>query len=381
MVFGKTRCEYPITILFLVPGMVAGGAERQLIELVRNMDKSRFKAIIFCQKYAGEFFELAEESGAECELFGSMARFDPRLPLRLWKLIKSRSVDVIVTRGLSSYGMGTMLGSVAGVKAVIKAEHSTGETELGWGRRLLEKLLIPMTDCFIAVANRQVEFLVSEKRIPEDKIVVIYNGIDLDAFRPRPKSAVWLEKLDIPPGSEVVGILAVLRPEKDHENLLHAAARVIEEKSNTFFVLAGDGPERARLERLARDLGIADHLRFAGYVTDVAGVLSIFDLSVLCSYIIETLPMAFIEAMAMEKPLVATDVGGLAEMIDEGKNGYLVPKKDPDALAAAILEVLGSEDRIEKMGKYSRRLAEIRFSALGMTAATETLIEDLVCRG
>jgi glycosyltransferase involved in cell wall biosynthesis len=265
------------------------------------------------------------------------------------------------------------------VRAIIKAEHSTGEIGMGWGRRSFEKLFVPFTDCFIAVAEGQVEFLVTEKAIPEEKIVVVYNGIDLTKFSPGPKRADWLEILDIPAEAKVVGILAVLRPEKDHANLFRAATRVIEERPDTFLVIAGDGPERGHLENLAEDLGIRGHVRFAGHVADVEGILSTFDVAVLCSYTVETLPMAFIEAMAMKKPLVATRVGGLPEMIEEGRNGYLVPKKNSPALAEAILKVIESDQKIERMGEHSRWLAERRFSASLMTSATESLIENMVC--
>ena len=372
-------CEYPITVLFLVPTLVPGGAERQLIELVRNMDKSRFRPIVCCQKYPGEFFDLAKRSGADCRVLGCEQRFDLRFPMRLWKLLRTEKVRVIVTRGLSSYGIGTLMASLAGVEAIVKAEHSTGEICMGWGRMMAERLFIPLTDSVIAVAKGQLDFLITEKGIPEDRIVVIYNGIDLDSFTPGPKRADWLERLDIPEIGRVVGILAVLRPEKDHANLLRAASKVIQKRPDTYFVLAGDGPERGRLEKLAEELGVSHRVRFAGYVEDVEGILSTFDLAVLCSYTVETLPMAFIEAMAMKKPLVATDVGGLAEMIDEGKNGYLVPKKDSNALAEAILKVLVSDENIGRMGEHSRKLAELRFSAARMTDSTEAHIEALLC--
>ena len=144
MAIRRPGCDYPITVLFIVPTMVAGGAERQLVELARNMDRRRFRPIICCQKYTGEFFDLAKQSGAECFLLGCEPRFDLRFPIRLWKLIRSEGVRVLVTRGLSVHGIGSVVGTLAGVEAIVKAEHSTGEIGMGWGRKMVEKLFIPL---------------------------------------------------------------------------------------------------------------------------------------------------------------------------------------------------------------------------------------------
>jgi glycosyltransferase involved in cell wall biosynthesis len=143
------------------------------------------------------------------------------------------------------------------------------------------------------------------------------------------------------------------------------------------FLIVGEGVERANLEALAKQLGLEGRAIFTGRRADVKRIVSLFDLSVLTSVTVETFPMSFLEAMAMGKPLVSTPAGGIPEMIDEGKNGYLVPMRDARALADALVKVLSDPARSRAMGDASRAIVEQRFTIENMVRDTESYIEQL----
>ena len=170
----------------------------------------------------------------------------------------------------------------------------------------------------------------------------MHNGVDPARFPLRlpVRDAALAAELGIDDGAPVVGIVAVLRPEKDHETLLRAIRMVREEIPDAQLLVIGDGPQRGRLEALTAELGITAAVRFAGVRSDVGRVLGLLDVVTLSSYTVECFPMALLEAMASGVPTVGTAVGGVPEMIDDGTTGYVVPPRDPRALADALIKML-----------------------------------------
>jgi glycosyltransferase involved in cell wall biosynthesis len=284
----------------------------------------------------------------------------------------------MVIHGFSTMVAGLLVGKMLRIRPLIMAEHATGRIDLDPKKRPIERRLAPLIDGAIAVAKGQIPFLVEDKGYPPDRIRVVYNGIDLSEWTPKPRDAGILAEFRIPEDAPVVGILAMLRPEKDHATFLNAARRIVDEVPETRFLLVGDGEERARLEALTRELGLQDRVIFTGRRTDVPRLLTVFDVCVLCSFTVETFPMSFLEAMAMEKALVTTRVGGVPEMIEEGENGYVVPVRDAAALADAIRRVVADRDVARRMGQRSRELVEERFTMDRMVRDTEEYLESLL---
>lgn len=367
----------PRPVLFLVPHLETGGAERQLAELVTRMDRSRFKPIVVCQKGGGEFYDAIERAGIECHRLEVAGKLDPRFALRLASICRRRNVQAMVIRGFSTGVVGRLVGRALGIRPLIMAEHSTGRIDPDPKKRPIERLLAPLSDGVIAVAKGQIPFLVEDAGFDARRIRVIYNGIDLAEWRPAPRDAALALELGIPEGAPVAGILAMLRPEKDHATFLKAASLVVKTLPEARFVIVGDGVERARLEETARALGLEGRAIFTGRRGDVPRLLTLFNVCVLTSVTVETFPMSFLEAMAMEKPLVATRVGGVPEMIDEGVNGHLVSLRDPEALARALTAILGDPARAEEMGRASRRIVEERFTMEKMVRETEDYLDEL----
>ena len=181
--------------------------------------------------------------------------------------------------------------------------------------------------------------------------MVIYNGVNPNRTGVQPgETAAARAELGLPEGSPVAGIVARLVDGKDHFTFLRAAARVHESVPDCHFLVVGEGPMRARLEEEAAALGIVNRTHFVGTRVRVAPLIDCMDVAVLSSQDLEGCSNFLLEAMALARPLVATDIGGNRELVQDGENGYLVPCRDPQAMAGAITSLLEDGQLAERMG-------------------------------
>jgi glycosyltransferase involved in cell wall biosynthesis len=368
----------PLRVMFVLTSMPVGGQETLTVELIRRLDRERFSPELCCLKELGPLGAvLAREVPAHSGLLAG--KWDLRVLERLVRLFRSRRVDAVVTVGAGDKMFwGRLAGWLAGVPVIASALHTTGYPDRV---QRLNRPLAAVTDAFIAVAEAQGRYLAEHEGCTASKVRVIPNGIDVERFHPRPPSRAILAELGLAPhppsGSPpVVGIVAALRPEKNHALFLRAAALVRRELPQARFLVVGDGPQRAPLEQLAGQLGLSDAVRFLGTRADVPEILSVVDLVLLTSHI-EASPVSLLEAMASEKAVVATRVGSVEEAVVDGRTGYLVPPGDADGLARRTLELLGRRDRATAMGRAGRQHVLGRWSLDQMVRGYEDLIAGI----
>jgi glycosyltransferase involved in cell wall biosynthesis len=237
-------------------------------------------------------------------------------------------------------------------------------------------MLTPITDGFIAVAEEHGRYLREVERFPPHKVFVIPNGVDTDRFRPCPPDETLRRQLGLLPRAPVVGIVAALRPEKDHELFLRVAARVLDNVADTHFLVVGDGDLRPRLERVANELGIGAAVHFLGTRSDIPELLSLVDVSVLTSKM-EASPVTILEAMACAKPCVAPRIGSIPETIVDGQNGHLTSPGDEAGSAQAIVRLLTDPARLSRFGQHAHRHVQERFSLERMVEGYQQLIAGL----
>jgi glycosyltransferase involved in cell wall biosynthesis len=361
----------PLRVMFVITSMPVGGAETLLTELVRRIDRERFSPELCCLK---RFDRLGGELSREVPSFTGLLsqKYDFAVLWRLTRLMRRRRIDAVVTVGTGGDKMfwGRLAGWLSGVPVICSALHSTGLPD---HVEFSNRLLAPLTDAFIAVAEPHGRYLADHEGCPAGKVVVIPNGIDAERFHPCPPSQRLQEELGLTPAAPVAGIVAALRPEKNHEMFLQVAASVCEKLPAARFLVIGDGPERPKLEALARNLGVVDAVRFLGTRSDVDEVLSLLDVLLLTSHS-EANPICLLEAMAAGKPVVATRVGSVAETVLPGKSGYLVVPGDSQAMAAYVLELLGDRDRAAEMGRAGREHVVARWTVDRMVRGYEELI-------
>jgi glycosyltransferase involved in cell wall biosynthesis len=208
------------------------------------------------------------------------------------------------------------------------------------------------------------------------KVTIIPNGLQFDHLPAAFDAGAKRKALGIPAGVPVIGTVTRFEPQKANETFLRMVQRVLRQAPEVATLIAGDGPQRLELEALAAQLGIADRITFLGWRDDAVELLGVMDVFCMSSRW-EGCPMVLLEAMAMRCPVVATDIGGVREIVVAGETGYLVALDDPDAMAQAVLRLLAAPDQRERMGAAGRQRVERHFGAEAMLAAYADLYRKL----
>ena len=370
----------PLRVMFVHTEMVVGGAETLLAEILRKMDRNRFQPELCCLKRLAELGEvLAEEVPTFTELLEH--KYDVGVLRRLTRLLRQRRADAVVTVGTGGDRMfwGRLAAWRARLPVILSALHSTGYPV---SVERMNRMLAPITDGFIGCAKSHSEFLVNGEKCPRKKVFTVWNGIDVERFRPRDR-ATMRAALEIDADAPVAGIVAALRPEKQHVMLIDAMARVVSKMPKAMLVIVGNGIEREAIEAKVSELGLSRNVRMLGTRHDVPEILSAMDCKVLSSKM-EANPASTLEASACGLPVVAPNVGSLPDTIVDGKTGLLCRPDDPIALADAMVQLLSSPQKAREMGKAGRELVCRRFSVEVMVRGYEVLIDGVyraACQG
>lgn len=366
------------TVLHLIDCLFIGGGEMQMADLLRRIDREKFRPLVGCLRKEGELVPVLEEAGIVVEAFPVRGKlFYPRSIreiLRLARFMRRERVQIVQTQDLYSHLVGLPAAWIARVPVVITNRLDLGHTMKGWHRLALKMLSFGITRV-MANSEGVRTMLIQEEKIDPAKIELIYNGVNLDQFPMPPKEK---SPLPLEPGDRPIVVVANLWPVKGHEILFEAAVRVTALYPTAKFVLVGTGgARRAILEARARALAIDKQVLFLGPRQDVPRILPQMEISVLPS-LAEGFSNAILESMAAGLPMVATDVGGNREAIVEGETGFLVPPRDPEALADRILRLLGDRALAQRMGRAGRQRIETTFSLQRMVAETERFYERLL---
>jgi glycosyltransferase involved in cell wall biosynthesis/protein-tyrosine-phosphatase len=285
----------------------------------------------------------------------------------LTRFLRDHDFDVVHTHRYKDTILGSIAARLAGVPHVIRTIHGLNEATRGWTRMKLrvygaldQVVLRCCVDRIIAVSGRIAEALTASGHGPT-KVVQVHNGVDLRKLRAtRDREAVRRE-LGVGPGTCLIGTAGRLSPVKGHTHFLRAARLVLQKERCAKFIVIGGGPLKDELLGSARRLGIDRECLLLGPRTDVHDLVAAMDVFVLPS-LDEGIPMALLEAMALGRPVVATAVGGVPEVVTHRANGLLVAPGDEQALADACLELALDPDRARRLGDRSRRVVEERFS-------------------
>lgn len=365
-----------IRVLHILLSMEIGGMEQVVLNLVRELDRTRFEPMVACLNTEGV---LAKEFSATGVKVLGVQKMIPRwsffYPKTLTKLIREENVDIVHSHS-GCWHKAAWAAYLANVKAVIHTEHGRWVPEsqsVVW----LDRIFSHITSRIIVVSDVLRDYLITYVKIKKDKINVIYNGVpDLTQ-----KSLPTLDDKTIRAlfnnRTPIIGTIGRLALVKDYETLLLAMQKVVPAVNNAKLVMVGDGPERNRLEKLARELGLENSVFFLGARRDVANLLSSFTLFALSS-ISEGTSMTILEAMCAGKPVIATNVGGNKYLVEDGKSGLLVQPKQPEQLALSIIRLLTNREEAHTMG-YSGRMRYLEFfTAERMAKQYQQLYEELI---
>jgi glycosyltransferase involved in cell wall biosynthesis len=362
------------TVLHAIETGGPGGAERMLIHLATGLGPDfRSEAVLIRDRWLGA--ALRGRGVPVTILRYTSKRFAGTLR-DLVTLIRTQKVAVLHTHEFFMNTLGLMASWLTGVPLVATV-HGRNHYPDKARRRLTYRLVGEFAGRLVTVSEANKRFLAEQVGIPPRRIEVIANGVPVDASAPAATLSALRESLNIDPHDSVVGAVGSLYPVKGHKYLIDAMPSILSRFPQTVFVMVGQGGLRAELEAQAERLGITAHLRFLGHREDVHDLLSIYDIFVLPS-LSEGMPLALLEAMAVGLPAVATRVGGVPEVLEDRKTGFLVPPGDSAALADTIMTLLADPPLAKGLGHAARHLAVSRFSVAGMVRAYEGVYSQLI---
>ena len=370
--------ERPIYVMHIICNLDSdGGMENILVDGLLRMDLERVRPMVCCvvEKGIGGLAARLEKDGIPVWIISKRGRWDLAYPWRLARLLKDQQVDVVHSYS-GVYRDGCLAALLARVRVIVHTDHGRFYPDRRW-TRWNHRFFSRFRDRVIGVSNSVGEFLIDEVGIAPDKVMTIYDGIDLAVYRKFVDRTAKLHELGLPTECLVVGMVSRMVPVKDHKTFLKAARLVVEAVPKAHFVLVGDGPLEADLKNEVEELGISTHVSFLGFRKDIPELMRLFDLIVLSS-LHESFSLVLAEAMACEKAVVATRVGGIPEVVEDGVTGLLVPPREPESLARSIVELLTDPPRRKAMGLAGKARVEERFSIETMVCSHEALYESLL---
>jgi len=354
-------------LLFLITELDIGGAEKTLYELVRRLDRRQFEPAVACLTGRGPIGEWLEKEGIRVFHIGMNSWWDLPAWFRLRRILKEQRPHVLHTFLFHANLAGRLAAIASGVRKVI---CSVRVEEPRRGHLWADRLTRGLADVVTCVSESARRYTHKHARTPLSKLVVIPNGIDPAACDAPMMAAP--EEWRLPPDVPVVGVIGRLDEQKDPLLMLRAAAQVLQQVPQTVFAFAGSGLLAASCRAAAEKLGIAEHIRWLGWIEDTRPLLARMNLLALSSRW-EGMPNVVLEAMACRKPVVATSVGGCPEMIVDGKTGFLVPPADEHALASRISRLLLEPAVCAKLANAARAHVDEKFSILSMVRANQQL--------
>jgi glycosyltransferase involved in cell wall biosynthesis len=359
-----------VNITHFVENLNRGGLERMVIDLVKAQHRQGEKVQVVCLFERGSLAGELDVLGIPVHACGKKTGFDLRAVACARQLIAEHYTEVLHTHNAVAHYQAVLASAGMGIRQVVNTRHGMGGANRKGGRReWLFRRALKATDAVVAVCEAARRDAVRRGVAPARKTCVVPNGIVVEGFDVA--SDAMHERLTnllkIPDATRIIGTVGRLNWAKDQASLIRAFRLVRQKRPDTALVLIGDGELRETLRACAYDEGVAGCVHFLGDRDDVRELLQGLDLFVLPS-ITEGYSMALLEACATGLPIVATDVGGNAEIVSDGATGRIVPACDPPALAEAMLGLLHESQRASRLGRAARDWVEAHGSLDAMAA-------------
>jgi glycosyltransferase involved in cell wall biosynthesis len=363
-------------VLWLIKGFGVGGAERLLTASIPYLNRDTFDyKVAYFLTDKDELVPEFKRASIPVFCLNINKSYDLSAIFRIARFLRQQRIEILHIHSPHAGVLGRIAAHLSGVKAVIYTEHMPLEKQ-NRRARLGNLLTYYLNDATIAVSKAVLHSILDRQIVKHGIYTTIYNGIDLNAIATTEMNQMSIrQSLGIPLHHRIVGNVANLFPWKGHEHLLEAARLVLNQYPDVTFVIVGKANRKEDLKRLqetVRYLKIKDRVIFAGFRQDVFQVMSTFDIFALPS-LWEGFGIALLEAMALGKPVVGTNVGGIPEVIDDGLNGFLVESRNPQRLAGRILELLGDETLRNRMGQNGKQKVQDKFSIQQNIKAIEQL--------
>jgi glycosyltransferase involved in cell wall biosynthesis len=373
-------------ILYVIENIEFGGGERVFSQIIRGLDKERF-GVFVASNPGGIFEKKLTEVGIKINPVRMTNRYNLGIISRLKKIMKTKDVRIVHSQGGRADFFARIAARISNVPIIISSMAMLVE---GYDVSTLRKSLYVLIDRwterwvnkFIVLSEAMRRSLIERHKIPPENIVKIYNGIEIEEYNPdlkelKNKKLEVRRELGLKNDVSVIGAIGRLVWQKGFEYLIRAAPEVLKKCPEARFLIVGEGPLKNKLILTSEKLNVADRIIFTGLRSDIKEILASIDVLAMPS-LLEGLPMVLLEAMAMAKPIVATRIDGITEVLENNKTGLLVPAKNSNALAEALVGILDDKAKANFFGQNAREAAKEKFSVKKMVEQIELAYEKLL---
>lgn len=371
----------PLNILHLRDTYEIGGPGKTILETYRAINQDRYRLHLGVFLIRGEsgdspFTAEARRIGLPVHFVNGFNQYDPQLIRRVVALVNQHQIDIVHAHEVKSDVIAYLAARLRPVPIVTTLHGWIGNGLKQRALIALDKRVVRGFDRVIAV-SRQIERQLIDAGVPTDKLRMLHNAIVVERYRRTGRRGALEEVLGRTVLKPVIGSIGRLSPEKGHADLVKAVDSVSRSGHKLSLVLIGDGPERPKLMHQIQALGLHEVVHLPGYIQEPQRLLEEFDLMVLPSHT-EGLPNAALEALLMEVPVLATNVGGTPEVIMDGETGRLVPPHSPEALARGILDFVADPEAWIRMAKRGQTAVQANFDFRARTRKLEAIYDEML---
>ncbi len=362
-----------IHIMHLVLSLEVGGLENGIVNLINNMDNKRFKVSVCCLEKIGELSDRIDENRKHIFIVQKDGRMRIKDVRGLARLLKEQQVDILHTHSYGTLLRGFISARLAGVPVIIHGEHGILYTDK-FRRVIAQKILLRMVDCTITVSKDLQSRIARDFNVKEKLFIPIINGVDFSKFNHRQgKSSISVrEELGIDDKAVLIGSIGRLVDVKNYPLLINVINEFVIKGLDIYLIIVGDGPVKVKLQQGIKDYGLNDRVFLPGRKDNIPDYLSAFDIFVLTSDF-EGISNTILEAMACGVPVVATNVGGTPEIVDDGNTGLLVKPRNKNELFNSLKKLYDDPPLRQKMGESAINAIAEKFSLMRMVNEYENI--------
>jgi len=363
-------------ILHLITKLPIGGAERVLLNTVRNLDSRKFNSVVCCIMEEGELANEVKQLNVPLITLNLMAKkgWDKQVVPALCKIIKEKNIDLIHSHLYHANQYGRIAANKLNLPVIITVHNSY--KQLKFHRRVINWYLGRKTAAIIAVSDEIKQDIIFWDHISEKKIYVIANGIDIQRAQSSLSKKEARAKLGLDQQKFILVCVGRLEKQKGHKYLLEALPLLNKENINPLCLFVGEGRERSNLEEQAKQLDVLPQVRLFGARNDVADILKAADLYLMPS-LWEGLSLALLEAMAANIPIIASDVSGMKQVLGDDF-GIRIPPAQPSAIATAIVDALNNPDKVKQRAEYAAEFVSKNFCDQRMAENIAALYQKVI---
>ncbi|MBS0614803.1 MAG: glycosyltransferase [Proteobacteria bacterium] len=360
------------TILHVIDSLDLGGAQSVLINLIRHGDRSRFNYEVATMHGHGVYWDAVRELGIPVHSLSVHPLLPSYVPALLW-LCASRRYDIVHAHLLGSNLIAKPLAALCRVKVRINHDHCNDKTGMNRWLVRADKLVNRLSTHVIAVSGSVRDYAICHEGLPADRVDTVYNGIDLARFQPGPEKRTEARaRFGLPQDAFVVIGVGRLSYQKNFGLFLQVAARVLKDRPQAYFAIAGTGDEEAALRQQARELGLEPRLKFLGFVADMRALYPAADVLMLTSRY-EGLPITILEAMATGTAIVSSNLDGVQEVLRDDVDSALVTPGDAEGFAQRLRALMDSPQLMQRYRQAALTKVRTTFSAEAATRAVESI--------